>query len=482
MVINHSYKPNTFFALTGGDNGCSFQQVDDQRSANVDGARLNGRSVEVLGHSIDCKSLIDNMNALTRDEGFGYSITIPEDSGHRIQKNFYRLLLGAWELPEDQLLFRALEMERIDIALGLVRAGCHLNGTDTDGNTVLHRAVRAGSPELIQALVQAGANLGQKNEGQWMPIDLAVFYGNEQTVLAMTQGGRLSEIREEDLRLHLPRFFHWMLNSDERADSWEDRTDLGLRVFASILDSVGAEVLRANPDLLHEVAEGAIDHYVPQVADHLMKMGLEFDHHRQGEGGRTLLHWLVDRSNHSKKLSHEMVEVFLRQGALVDAQDEDLQTPLHFAVACEGSELTKLLIANGANVQLADSNGKTPIQTAVEEENYSAAVALANHRAVPDDLTPEDCTEILYQAIKEGELPLVEILCQSPTFPRDNLLVLKDILERAFKGGAQNVAAFFAHEFMALYPSPEDVEEMREMAAKKEWNFVCELLGASIKG
>lgn len=482
MDINHSYKPNTFFALMGGDNGCFFQQVDDQRLANVDGARLNGRSIEVLGHSVDCKSLSDSMNALTRDEGFGYSITIPEDSGHRIQKNFYRLLLGAWELPEDQLLFRALEMERIDIALGLVRAGCHLNGTDTDGNTVLHRAVRAGSPELIQALVQAGANLGQKNESQWIPIDLAVFYGNEQIVRAMTQGGHLSEIREEDLSLHLPRWFQWMLHSDERAEAWEDLEEKAVRVFKSIIDSIGAEVLRANPDLLHKVAEDAIDHYVPEVAEHLMKIGLVFDYKRKGEGGQTLLHLLVERYNHSRKCSYGMVEVFLRQGALVDAQDEDLQTPLHFAVTCEGSELTKLLIANGANVQLADSNGKTPIQKAVEKKNFSAAVALANHRAVPDDLTPEDCTEILYQAIKEGERPLVEILCQSPTFPRDNLLVLKDMLERAFKGGAQNVAAFFAHEFMALDPTPGDVEEMREMAAIKKWNFVYELLGASIKG
>lgn len=485
MDANHSYKPNAFFALSRNDDGCCFEQVDDERFANVDGARLNGRGVEVLGHYVDCKSLIDRMNKMTGDQKLGSSILIPEDPGHRIQKNFYRLLLEAWDLPEDQLLIKAIEMKRIDIALGLVRAGCYLGGTDGNGCTPLHLATLAKSPELVQELVRAGS-LCQENQQKRTPIDYAVFNGFGQIVQVLVKSGYLSELRGEDLSKHLLKWFAWMLHPEKPAARWLYHRCEGIQFFVSILDCVGAEVLRANPDLLHKLAQTAIEYQVPEVAFHLTEMGLKLDHDRRQDAGQTLLHYLVGTVDLPRKEDINLIKAFLNQGASPNAQDDDLQTPLHYAVALpicyEGPGFTHLLINHGANVHVVDSNGNTPIKEAIAQENFAAAVALANYQALPDDLTPEDFTKIFEQAVQEDEVGVVGTLYQRLVPSRFNNVFIKKLLGRAFMEKAQEVAVFLAIELMALDPPPEDVEYIRKMAAEYHCPYLLELLEPSIKG
>ena len=75
--------------------------------------------------------------------------------------------------------------------------------------------------------------------------------------------------------------------------------------------------------------------------------------------GRTPLHNAV--------IAHDLdaVHGLLREGANVDAQDDNGWTPLHFAAQDRLAEIVSALLASGADPSLADSFGNTALWRAV---------------------------------------------------------------------------------------------------------------------
>lgn len=60
-------------------------------------------------------------------------------------------------------------------------------------------------------------------------------------------------------------------------------------------------------------------------------------------------------------------KVLLKHGADINITDKSGGTPLHFA-ACEGSrKIARLLLAGGANVNAKDDEGRTPLDVATVE-------------------------------------------------------------------------------------------------------------------
>jgi len=59
----------------------------------------------------------------------------------------------------------------------LVGAGASVTAADRTGNTPLHAAAQSGNVAMIQLLVERGAKLDAKNNGGFMPLDLAMGKG-----------------------------------------------------------------------------------------------------------------------------------------------------------------------------------------------------------------------------------------------------------------------------------------------------------------
>lgn len=76
----------------------------------------------------------------------------------------------------------------------------------------------------------------------------------------------------------------------------------------------------------------------------------------------TALLWAVDLG------CEQAVDFLLKEGADVNAVDECLQTPLHFAAQCGRPNLAELLVQAGANLSALDTDGLTPAECCDDPE------------------------------------------------------------------------------------------------------------------
>ncbi|CBY12217.1 unnamed protein product [Oikopleura dioica] len=78
------------------------------------------------------------------------------------------------------------------------------------------------------------------------------------------------------------------------------------------------------------------------------------------EAKRTALHWAVDREH------FDVVEFLLSKTcfSLVNAADEDGCTALHYAATSESEKIAKILARFGADPNICDNDGETPLSIA----------------------------------------------------------------------------------------------------------------------
>jgi len=81
--------------------------------------------------------------------------------------------------------------------------------------------------------------------------------------------------------------------------------------------------------------------------------------------------------------SQKTIELLIEAGANVNVQDDFGGTPLYLAIVRENLELVKILVENGADVNLKDSKGRSPLFYAAKRYKVADIVQyLQEHEAV----------------------------------------------------------------------------------------------------
>lgn len=113
------------------------------------------------------------------------------------------------------------------------------------------------------------------------------------------------------------------------------------------------------------------------LIDFLIEKGASVNH--ATKSGQTALHRAVERGR------VKIVKSLISAGALVNATDKDLNTPLHsikmmklnhvryFATVDDYTAICELLIANGADMDAKDADGKTPLDVITNEKSKFTA-------------------------------------------------------------------------------------------------------------
>ncbi|WP_264686104.1 ankyrin repeat domain-containing protein [Wolbachia endosymbiont (group B) of Polyommatus icarus] len=229
----------------------------------------------------------------------------------------------------------AAEHDNKNIIELLLNKGVSVNEVDKDGWMSLHWASWNGHLNIIEYLVGKGANVNAKDRNGKTPLDLArdkgynnvVEYlqqtqlGLDRQLLTAVQGGNLNEVKDFVVR-------GASLDTQDSNNGW---TPIIYAAQGSKWDAV----------------------------KFLIAQGAKFNNEITYQG--TPLHFAAQEGNSN------MVQFLLDKGANIEAQDAYNRKPLHIAVDVNRLNVVNLLLDRGANLKATDMYGKTSLDLAIQK-------------------------------------------------------------------------------------------------------------------
>ncbi len=212
-----------------------------------------------------------------------------------------------------------------------------LNQKNSDGLTPLNLAAYRGHAEIVEKLLDTGADPDIGDNENSRPIHNAAVGGNNGVIEVLLKHGL--EIAVMDNNGMTALMFAISYSHFETANYLLDK---------------GADTKLANNNgwtALHY----AVQQEQAELAKRLIESGTDLN--AQTFEGKAPLHFTVMRNQ------LEIADMLLRSGADIEIKEDYGRTPLLMTTRESGSaEMAKLLIQHGANVDAADRFGSTPLE------------------------------------------------------------------------------------------------------------------------
>ncbi|XP_068209542.1 uncharacterized protein [Palaemon carinicauda] len=252
-------------------------------------------------------------------------------------------------------LVRAAKDGMLYIVQALVAAGAEIDARIASGDSAVHVAARGGHSEVIIDLIHSGAHVDAINRNGVTPLQTALAYGH-------------LEVAQELLRMH----------ADILAANKVGETAL------EIANNLGYVGLTGKPrELRRDSAPGTRVEVPPSEIPVAVKMiqGIEEgcaatveECLNLGANANTLvplaLHWparagvLHRACHHGEDL---IARLLLAAGANINMRDHVGNTPLHAAAQAGHNKVVKVLLACGAKLESISQSGMTPLHRAASK-------------------------------------------------------------------------------------------------------------------
>lgn len=286
----------------------------------------------------------------------------------------------------DTALVLALRMKRPDIAKYLINNDSNCKVLDKQQRTPLHIAAKEGFIEVAQALITKKVEIDQFDETGNTPLHLAAVFGNLNVVKLLIQ-------QNANVNAHKPNKPHWtplyaglssrasnndlilaLLNAGARADSphSDGYTPLYIAAEMRYSDKIIQALINSGADVNYTIEQEeptrALEGHLKQdeSGKYITKSGKKIANLNglvPYLGGYlqkfTILHMAVDRGHSS------VVETLLKFGADIEAKDSDGNTPLMTAILAPlGRSFVEKLLDKGANKNEKNNKNEKPIDIA----------------------------------------------------------------------------------------------------------------------
>uniref|UniRef100_A0AAY4B662 Poly [ADP-ribose] polymerase n=1 Tax=Denticeps clupeoides TaxID=299321 RepID=A0AAY4B662_9TELE len=282
---------------------------------------------------------------------------------------------------------------RKDVVEHLLQTGANVHARDDGGLIPLHNACSFGHAEVVSLLLCQGADPNARDNWNYTPLHEAAIKGKIDVCIVLLQHGADPNIRNTDgksaLDLADPSakavltgeslFKTSFLPSSFRMSGNEEKlmallTPLNVNCHAS-------DGRKSTP--LHLAA----GYNRVRIVQLLLQHGA--DVHAKDKGGLVPLH------NACSYGHYEVTELLLKHGACVNAMDLWQFTPLHEAASKNRVEVCSLLLSHGADPNLVNCHGKSAVDMAPTPE-------------LKDRLTYEFKGHSLLQAAREADMAKVK--------------------------------------------------------------------------
>ncbi len=321
-------------------------------------------------------------------------VVIPKEHGSFIWKNLH-VILSQKKVPDIKTFLR-IPQEKIELGIAaihrsgdiametaMLRSNMFIEAENEDGETPLHAAALDGDKAMVEFLIKNEANIEHEDKFGVTPFFLAMERKHLDVAELFIKENVQMERKKKD---GMPLFHHVL-------DVHREPPDVGLINAIKFLIEKGLDLENKNQDgdtaLLYAFKLNCFS-----VAEIFLDSGVSMK--CKNKDGDTPLGYLVKNVNGkdgygSTKLHNAFVqgalniaEILLANGAKleitdaegvpplqylifnIDNQDENGQSKLHAAFAKNCPRVAQLLIENGADFELEDDAGNTPISYAIK--------------------------------------------------------------------------------------------------------------------
>lgn len=293
-----------------------------------------------------------------------------------------RILLQAGALVKHDsqwLLERSKYKEKTEILLELLKAGIHINHKliDSEGETILMKAVCDGNMPPVKALIKNGANVNIVSDNGYYALVHAAEQGYKE-IFDYLLPYTVPELREEAEQA-LPRglIYRQRLN-DQLTENFTAAAAIGdlQGVINAINNKVNINAFDSEGFTALYLAAG--NHH-PSIVHTLLKAGANVELGREDDGETPLINSASDTYLIYQKPGYsvdtikvrqiKVIETLIKAGANVNAKTTESWNALTAAANANNVEIAKILLSAGANINTRDKWGDTELNRATEMGN-----------------------------------------------------------------------------------------------------------------
>ena len=273
-----------------------------------------------------------------------------------------------------------------------------VNKRAVDGSTPLQWAVYEGNVAEVRRLIKAGANVSLANNYGATPMSLAAEAGNTEIIKMLLDAGADVESANADGQTAL-----LAVSRTGNVDAAKLLIDRGAKVdakerFGGQTPLMWASARRHPPLMQYLISKGANVNARSIDRDYQRHVTAEGRPKSMDSGGFTPLHYAV-REN-----CRACVDVLLKNGADINLPDPDGVSPLLLSIMNANWDISKQLIDAGADINQWNMYGEAPLFTVIGNRNQ-----LSGGKGSIDPLNQTTGTAIMHMLLERGANPNMQL-------------------------------------------------------------------------